>query len=256
MKKNVQTLIASLAVTSIISCGPQNGFQSTTESSSNSSQGNPGSSPVQPSPVESPNQLWTEINGELTGAISSKAFGDGTLMAVEQETESLILLLPYNPLTSFIGRFTSAEHPDITIEVMEKESGKKALGVRIPFKYILSRNTKMQNMGKLPNGDPLPAFPAGEIRGVAMNLNQQNKNYRLTIYFGPQAVAIFVETPGFDLPSYFDFLDPIPVYSKAKTAIVGYFKIVASKGAASGGFYLAARLPRDTSLKLQQVVKF
>ena len=249
MKTSLRALCVLVGILAV-ACGQQSGFQSKSSSSFNSTSPEAGTPPDSFSDAD----LWNQINEDLTARM--KGTQESTVLAVDQSQEALILLFPFQPLTVIAGKFVSEEYPDIKVEKVQRDSGEPALALIIPFRYVFGKNAKMQAMDKLPNGDPLPAFPAGEIRGFSIRLGQTSSKFRMNVYIGPQAVAAFIETPGLDLPGFFDWMDPVPVYNKSRNMIVGYYKLVAEKGSFPGGFYVAARIPKDTALKIQRVVKF
>lgn len=249
---NIKNLTGLVLAIAFMGCGPQNGFQTKSPPSGSSGSGVPDT--PNPNNSFSDAELWSQVQDELSGRM--KGTTTSTLIAADSTQESLLLLFPFQPLLAIAGSFVSAEYPDIRVEKIRLETGEQALAVRIPFRYIFGNKSKMIPIDRLPNGDPLPAFPVGEIRGIAIRLGPSSSKFILNLYLGPQAVGAFIETPGFDLPSFFDWMDPIPIYNKARNMIIGYHKIVAEKGTFAGGYYVVARIPRETALKIQNLIKF
>jgi hypothetical protein len=191
-------------------------------------------------------EVFTQVN--LKASIQGGSY-DG-LMAVDFDVkqESLILHLPLAVNPFIIG--VSGEVPDlpgVTFATTEGKDGSKFLSLRVPLKYVI-KGVKNLNPARLPNGDPLPNIPAGELPGLGLQLMKDN-NVTLNIYIGVDVVALYVESP-FDPYIKMTF----PIKNQAGSKIVGYFSTIPEKDAHSGGFFLSHALPQETAEYLDKHV--
>jgi len=140
--------------------------------------------------------------------------------------------------------------------MVQQPDGSSQMGVTIPLKYLL-KGAALGNFTQLPNGDPIPFMPAGEMTGVEVDF-PQNSKYRLHLYLAVSAAAVFIETPDWSFPPEVALLGTIgfPVKNVSKTQINGYFAIVPNKGTFASGVYVASRLPTDVAILLDDLVRF
>jgi hypothetical protein len=92
---------------------------------------------------------------------------------------------------------------------------------------------------RLPNGDPLPGVPGGELPSIGLELDQTD--FFGNLYFGIETFAIFVPTPGFDPLLKLTF----PIKNKSNRKTIGYISAVPEKAAFDGGFFLSLRVPDE-----------
>jgi hypothetical protein len=82
--------------------------------------------------------------------------------------------------------------------------------------------------------------------------------WNLHLYIGSEAAAVFIEIPGLTLPGGIGGVFPtqitVPIKNKNKTKIVGYLSYIGPKTSSPGGAYIAAQLPRDLALILDQLL--
>ncbi len=151
-----------------------------------------------------------------------------------------IIMIPMPSGMMFTPSGSFNNHPDITFSPVIDANGQMKFAVRVPVKYILKGATFLP-AASLPNGDPLPAMPAGygELPSLGLTFPQQN-NTQITLYIGINAVGLFVTLPEkAALP--FGFTLPIKNSDKSKT--FGYLSYVPPKGTYAPGLFVSSLIP-------------
>ncbi|MES2854831.1 MAG: hypothetical protein V4692_03155, partial [Bdellovibrionota bacterium] len=120
--------------------------------------------------------------------------------------------------------------------VEKQADGSSALALRIPLEKYL-HGIEFLPAKRLPNGDPLPAIPDGELPSLAVKISRW-ADIKATIYLAPQVVGIYVNSP----------IDPrisitLPIRNAARTRTWGYLSSVPKKGDFDGGFFLSFAMP-------------
>ena len=102
----------------------------------------------------------------------------------------------------------------------------------------------------MPNGDPLPAVPGGELPHLAV---QNTSKVNFYAYGNVKYFALFVPTPGLNPFVNLTF----PINNAAGTKTLGYLATVAQKVTGSttfdGGFYLAMVFPPELAAILDDL---
>lgn len=256
MKKSLLSVKTWMPITIAlfsISCAKGfNGSSTSTSSSSQSSQSNG---------TDSNSQQNTQLSTvDFTGY---QAQGDkvGRLMVqLDKANEAVILILPLpGQILSLLGGLATTQIPNLPgakLVVMPD----KSIGISIPLKYIV-RNASFKDpqfQNTLPNGDTLPAFPAGEGAQFALQITGK---YIVHVYVGVKAAAVFIETPDWDsaldcgslpiCPS----LGPWEIRSQNKQQILGYLAFVLKKGAFHSGAYVTTQFPDDLARFIDDHIK-
>ena len=247
-----QKLIGSVALIMIaaIAAGgcakPQSVIGSSDESSVPSSS-EQGSSPA-PGEIANPDLSWSKV--DMNGYPSNGTDGGKLVLQVDQANQALIFLLPLPAnLPVMVPATAIPQLPGAAITMVTDTSGKQRLALKIPFRYII----KGANLGPgqtLPNGDPLPFVPAGELPGFSINLPQLSKPVH--IYIGVNVAAVFFEVKGMNLPIGLLY----PVKNKDKTKVIGAIGYIPDKGSYNGGMYLAAQLPTETAQLIDNLIQW
>ncbi|MBL7556241.1 MAG: hypothetical protein JNM24_10490 [Bdellovibrionaceae bacterium] len=115
----------------------------------------------------------------------------------------------------------------------------------IPVKYVLRNVTEVA--AKLPNGNPVPLFPAGEPPSRAISLTP-DKERKVYLYLSAEAFGLFAETS----------FDPLGMFNVGGVAIqvndmmftikdkagnpMGYFTFVGQKAPFKGGFFISHKI--------------
>ncbi len=150
----------------------------------------------------------------------------------------IMIPMPSGVLFTPSGSFSS--HPDITFSPLIDASGRMKFAVRIPMKYVI-KGASFLPSSRLPNGDPLPAMPAGnsELPSLGLTFPQQN-NTQITLYIGVNAVGLFVTLPE-NAAIPFGFTLPIKNSDHSKT--LGYLSYVPPKGTYAPGLFISSIVP-------------
>jgi len=251
--KNMKTkiLVTVTLAAMIAACGPQ-GVQKQT--SLNNSNGNhsgqdSGGGADNGGGTNSWQQMKTEVDSTAVGGQY-----DGMLMiTLDPARQTLNLILPLPPILVMpLSLVAFKELPGTTIQSETQPDGKEAWVIAIPLKYVL-KGANLNPTLTLPNGNPLPYVPAGEITGFSVSL-PQNPKHRITVYIGLGYAAAFIETPDWEIPSW---LAPWAVIkNRSKTKQIGFIQLVPNKGTFSSGVFVAARLPNDITRILGTIVQF
>lgn len=132
------------------------------------------------------------------------------------------------------------EYPGMRLYV-EYVSSKPYITLFIPVKYVLRNVTEVPT--KLPNGDALPLFPAGEPPSKAILLTP-NKERKVYLYLSAEAFGIYAEAsfdPG-NIGGVILNMVNIPIQNPEKTKILGHLSYVPKKNNFKGGFFLSHRI--------------
>lgn len=128
--------------------------------------------------------------------------------------------------------------------------GKAKLAVRIPAEYVL-KGVKFLPPAKLPNGDDLPAMPAGkgELPGLAMEIPTNSSKSKVYLYVGVNAVGLFVTLPeSVKIPIGFTF----PIRNKDRSRTLGYFTYVPYKVVYPAGLFVSSIIPPELAQALMK----
>ena len=256
MKGYSKFLILGTAL-SLMACGK--GFQSSSvgsTSSGNTGQNVPG---VGNSPAGNADTLPGLVYKGRPVSGGTVAGQDQLTLEIDHAHEAMLLILPVPAeVLPFLGPIISMEFPDLPGAKIIPYNNK--LTVSVPLKYIVRggqlRDPSFNNL--LPNGDTLPAFPAGE--GSKFSMTVRN-GYVMHLYLGASAVAAFFETPDFDsflncqgLPICFP-LGPFEIRNEAKTEVLGYVALIAAKLSFHSGVYVASKLSDELARFIDDHVK-
>lgn len=246
MKTKIIITVSALSLSLMTGCS----------SKSNSGGPTPAINSQQGTPISAnPAADWQTVTSQVNSSVAGGNYNQYPLIKVDTASQSLILYIPMPPLS--LGSITPilptnvTGMPGVTIGPATMPGGGIGWGVTVPLKYILKGATMAPLNMTLPNGSPLPYFPAAETHGIALTLPQQ-PTYKLTLYIALKAVAVFVEVPDQNIPLGFGY----NIVNSQKTRNIGYFAILPNQGTYAGGVYIAAQLPTDIALLLNGLVSF
>ncbi len=249
MKKLIYILM--IASMSLVGCSGKTGFQSidgALGSSDNNSQGGGGDGGGSGTNT---NADWSKV--EMDGYSQGLDSKGKLVIQIDKVNQALILILP---LPSFLFLpFTSAnvDIPDLDgayFTSYETASGDRQLAVSVPLKHVI-KGAEFGDSQRLPNGEALPFIPAGELPGFSINFPQQPK-YQVHVYVGVNVVAAFVELPDLGLP----IGGTAKVKNKDKTKEVGAIGYIPAQGNFNGGLYLAAQLPSELAITIDELIRW
>ena len=238
--KIAMTLISTLIIAGSLGCA-KSGFQS-----SSSSATDPGSQDGLSAPLTS-QPISDKI--DVSSFISGGSYDKLQTVALDRVKKDLLLRMPLGTnifITTGSGS-VSTRYPDITFETEMSADGTAYITLRIPLKYVLRGVTGI-NPQRLPNGDPLPMIPSGELPSLGFTINNQNK-VKLYVYLGVDIVGLYVESP---FNPYIGIT--VPIKNQAGTKYVGYFSTVPAKSTFQGGFFLSFQLPPDLATLLDKYI--
>lgn len=247
----MKTLLSTLLFSSLLltACG-QNGFQTLnpTATSDNGSQGTGDNNGSGDGGGTSNPATWekVEMNGYPTGGTNAGQL----VIYIDKANQSLLLVLPIPVLFPIIAPIPVPDLEGAYVTSHQNAQGGTSLAVNVPLRHLIRDGEFGQNE-RLPNGDPLPFVPSGELPGFAIQFPQQ-QDYRLHLYIGVNVAAAFVELPDFGLP----FGATFPVKNAEKTKTVGAIGYVVPKGTYNGGLYLAAQIPDELAAVIDDLIRW
>lgn len=150
----------------------------------------------------------------------------------------IMIPMPSGILFSPSGSFSN--YPDISFSPIIDSTGRMKFAVRVPIKYVI-KGASFLPPSRLPNGDALPAMPAGygELPSLGLTFPQAN-NTQITLYIGVNAVGLFVGLPdNAALPFGFT----LPIKNSAKTKTLGFLSYVPKKGTFPPGLFVSSLIP-------------
>lgn len=246
-------LILSLISSFYLSgCNSKSGFNlsETISSTNNGNTSQGGSGNTGTGGTNGSEVTWDKV--QMDGIATSMDFDNKLVIKIEKQTQSLLMIFP---LPSFVALSIFDQIPIPQLEGAyltnyQNSQGDKQLALSIPLKYIVKGAQFLPNQ-KLPNGDPLPYVPSGELPGFAFSL-PQNQNYHINIYIGVNVAAAFVEFPQIALPITGIF----PVKNSSKTKTIGAIGYIAPQSNYAGGMYLATQIPDAIAVMIDELIRW
>lgn len=180
-------------------------------------------------------------NLKMDGAVKEGKYEDRKLVSLDQENKMLVIYLPTLALPVMVGNLGQSisvpELPGTSLNLEVASDGNLNLVLRIPLSHVM-RGASFIPAQRLPNGDPLPAVPDGELPGLAIDLNNQGsvKGY---LYLSRATVGAFVTTPFNPMVAM-----QLPIYQN-NGAVLGYLTTVPEKNSSPGGIFMSVKLPAD-----------
>lgn len=192
-------------------------------------------------PIDNSGPQLSEI--DMKAYVSGGQHDGKQVIELDKVKGEILFLLPLLP-GEFIELAPVAvrELPGVTVETVVR-SNMTYLALRLPIKYI-TRKVNFLNPGKLPNGNPLPGVPDGELPRLSIALKSDVK---LQLYLGVNVFGLFLET---DFDPFLGLT--LPLKNQAGTKTVGYFATIPARGGFQGGFYLMTSLPPEISRVLDR----
>lgn len=245
-KKLYSRMLLASSLVFLIQCAPGNfaSQNSPTGENSSTSTGGGGNSPTNDPTAARRKQLEKVIaSADMTGY----ALAEPTVPYINFDRANGAFLVRI-PMTNF-GSLTSVdmtfpEYPGMRL-YLDYVSSAPYMTLTIPVKYVLRNVTEVP--AKLPNGNPVPLFPAGEppSRGILLTPNKERKVY---LYLSAEAFGLFAET-SFN-PLGINNIGGMPVQlndlmftiSNKANSPVGYLTFVGEKAPFKGGFFISHKL--------------
>lgn len=208
-------------------------------------QGQNTETPEEPTPV-SPHIDSVDMKSRVDDSSNKLGMGANGALAfdIDKTRGEFVIMLPMPQGVVFTPSGTFNKYPDITFTPMFDGTGKMKMAVRVPIKYILKGITTVP-AGRLPNGDLLPAMPAGqnELPSLALSFPSHN-NTKINLYIGLSAVGLFMTLPDkAALPLPINITVPIKNSDKSRT--FGYLTYVNAKNGHQPGLFISTVVPPE-----------
>ncbi len=149
--------------------------------------------------------------------------------------------LGITPLFS-IGAGTHQKYKDISFSLQGSITSGFSLNIRVPLKYILRLgNFESTAPGRLPNGDPIPDVPGGELPKLNITINSGKKE-KIHLYLSKEYVGVLFESkfdPGVDFST--------PLMDRNNLHTLGYFHMISAKNNAPAAFLLLLKFSTKIS---------
>jgi hypothetical protein len=244
MKNKIQKILTlTLVILSVFSCskGLQSQY-STAAAGTNGSQG----TTTNPSTPTTAAIDTVQMKSRIEDTNNQTGFHGALTFDFDKTRGEFIVMIPMPSTVMFTPTGSiSNQYPDITIgSLFDPTTGKMKVAVRIPVKYII-KGLQFAAPSKLPNGDPLPAMPAGvgELPALGLTFPAQN-NTQITLYIGINAIGLFVSLPDkASLPIPFNIT--FPLKNQDKTRTFGFLTYVAAKATYSSGLFISTGVPPE-----------
>ncbi len=242
MKKNIFYKIIFLVffIFNILSCSK--GLQSQSvepsvsgELSNDSQSTNPETNPTAPAIDQVQMKSMVDDSSQKMGMNGALAFD------FDKTRGEFIIMVPLPANVIFTPSGAFPKYPDIIYGPMFDASGKMKIAVRVPVKCII-KGLQFIPPSKLPNGDPLPAMPAGVGELPALGLSFPTNDTQITLYIGINAIGLFATLPDkASLPIPFNITLPLKNQDKSRT--FGYLTYVTAKAGFPSGLFIATGVP-------------
>lgn len=250
-RKLFSRMLLASSLMFLIQCAP-NSFQaenSSAGSSNNSSSTDGGKTPT-PTEISAARrkQLEQAISvATMTGYSTTGLVPSSTVPYIDfdRANGNFVVRVPmttYGSITSI--DMTFPDHPGMRL-YLDHVSINPYMTLVIPVKYVLQNVTEVP--AKLPNGNPVPLFPAGEppSRAIVLTPNKERKVY---LYISAEAFGLFAET-SFNPLGVFN-VSGVPVQMNDLTYSItsrnnqtlGYITAVGEKAPFKGGFFISHKI--------------
>jgi hypothetical protein len=190
---------------------------------------------------------WESVN--VDGSINGGRFDRTKVVEIDKAAKMLVLRMPFIAGIQIGVQVPTPipELPGATIGIEPNTDGSSSLVLRIPLEKVL-RGVDFLPKGRLPNGDPLPAIPEGELPSLGLTFNNQ-RDIKGALYLSPTVVGLFINTK----------FDPfirltLPIRDQARTRTFGYFTSIPAKPGFDGGFFLSFALPDDLARAIDDLL--
>lgn len=248
MKSNLlsQGLLALLMTGAMGLTGCAKSFNGSTDSASSSQENdNAGSGGVPDS------ASWEKV--EFDGYPSGGGYSKSLVIYIDKVEQSLMFVLPIPMIIPIINPIAIPELEGAHLTTFTNSNGETNMAVSIPLGYIVKGGVFRPDE-RLPNGDKLPYFPAGELPGFAIDFPQMPQ-YKIHLYIGVNNAAVFVELP--DLPSPIGGITAVfPVKDSKGLKQTGAIGYIGKKGSFKGGMYMATQLPASLARVIDDLIRW
>ena len=241
---NSMALVLFVSVTIGISGCGQNLGQALSQGASSS-----GSGPSGAGGTAGKVDPWAQV--DLQGVASNPIIG-GTFTVFHIDTVNntitLSVPLPVNPFGTGGGSvsYPIPQIPGATVSVGGIGSAQQTLDITVPLRYLV-KGLNFDNPTVLPNGNPLPGIPGGELPRIGADF--QNSKFQIYVYGSVKYFAVFVPIHGFNPYVNLTF----PINNSAGTKTLGYISTVVPQGTYDGGMFMSLVFPAELQAVLDNL---
>ena len=247
-----KTFLMATLIT-VFAMGCSRGLQTQSSTSSNTGQQGASSTPGANTPnVTAPAidsvQMKSYVEDNTNGFNGALAFD------LDKVRGEFIIMIPLPAGMIFTPSGSFSNYPDITYGPIFDAEGRMKIAVRVPVRYVL-KGVQFGSPSRLPNGDPLPAMPAGqgELPGLALTFPQNST--QITLYIGLNALGLFASLPEGSALDKIPFGFTLPLKSQDKTRTFGYLTFVPKKGTYAPGLFISTGVPANMARILEDYFK-
>lgn len=198
-----------------------------------------------PAPISTtPHIDSVDMKSRVDDSQNKLGFDGALAFDIDKTRGEFIIMLPMPSGVVFTPSGAFNKYPDISFTPIFDASGKMKMAVRVPVKYVL-KGLQVIPPARLPNGDPLPAMPAGqsELPSLALSFPAHN-NTKISLYIGVSALGLFMTLPDkAALPWPINIT--VPIKNKDKTRTFGYLTYVNAKNGHQPGLFISAIVPPE-----------
>ena len=198
-----------------------------------------------PTPDNSGPTDWSDIL--LRAAIKGGAQDGFIAVDIDTENDALLLITPVPFINASLMQPESGNIGEIEgtqFSAYQLQDGSSALAVSIPFGHVLKGVQNVPSK-RLPNGDPLPTIPSGELPAAGAMFAKGKMS--VTVYVGASIAAIYVTSP----VNPYLALD-LPIRNEADNKVTGTFATIPAKDNHDGGFFVSTVLSEEIARAIDE----
>jgi len=261
MKKNhlatKMNFLTATLLAAVLAAGCSKGLQTQSSASSVANSGDgqqDGASTPGSNPGSTPAAAIDSVQMKSYVEDSSNGFNGALAFDLDKERGEFIIMIPLPAGMLFTPSGSFSNHPDITFGPVFDAEGRMKIAVRVPVRYVL-KGVQFGSPARLPNGDPLPAMPAGqgELPGLALTFPQNST--QISLYIGINALGLFASLPQGSALEKIPFGFTLPLKSQDKTRTFGYLTFVPKKGTFAPGLFISTGVPASMARILEDYFK-
>lgn len=200
--------------------------------------------PETPTTPSNPSIDSVDMKSRVDDSSNKMGFNGALAIDIDKSRGEFVIMLPMPSGVVFTPSGTFNKYPDISFTPVFDGTGKMKMAVRVPIKYVLKGITTVPAT-RLPNGDPLPAMPAGqsELPALALTFPSHNDT-KINLYIGINAFGLYMTLPDkAALPLPINITLPIKNADKSKT--YGYLTYVNAKNGHQPGLFISGAVPPE-----------
>ena len=200
--------------------------------------------PETPTTPSNPSIDSVDMKSRVDDSSNKMGFNGALAIDIDKSRGEFVIMLPMPSGVVFTPSGTFNKYPDISFTPVFDGTGKMKMAVRVPIKYVLKGITTVPAT-RLPNGDPLPAMPAGqsELPALALTFPSHNDT-KINLYIGISAFGLYMTLPDkAALPLPINITLPIKNADKSKT--YGYLTYVNAKNGHQPGLFISGAVPPE-----------